>query len=127
GDLTKAEAALNHALSLDPKCAQTHIGLAQLSLNRKAITRAEQELKAAADLSPVRSRERLTYAEFQTQKGQTEEAKSYLQDLTKQARDFIGAWILQAKLAQSEKKYDDVTGLLKNVFSSDQDKIEGRE
>src|SRR5881392_1376532 len=76
GDLTKAEAALNHALSLDPKCAQAHIGLAQLSLNRKDITRAEQELKAAADLSPVRSRERLTYAEFQTQKGQTEEAKS---------------------------------------------------
>src|SRR5438046_1165816 len=75
GDLAKAEAALNHALSLDPKCVQAHIGLAQLSLNRKDITRAEQELKAAADLSPVRSRERLTYAEFQTQKGQTEEPK----------------------------------------------------
>src|SRR5207248_4930517 len=28
GDLSKAEAALNHALSLDPKCAQAHIGLA---------------------------------------------------------------------------------------------------
>jgi tetratricopeptide (TPR) repeat protein len=126
GDLTKAEAALNHALSLDPKCAQAHIGLAQLSLNRKDITRAEQELKAAADLSPVRSRERLTYAEFQTQKGNTEEAKSYLQDLTKQARDFIGAWILQAKLAQSEKKYDDATALLQNVFSRDPDNIEGR-
>src|SRR5437763_12591374 len=126
GDLAKAESALNHALSLDPKCAQAHIGLAQLSLNKKDIVRAEQELKAAADLSPVRSRERLTYAEFQTQKGQTEEAKSYLQDLTKQARDFIGAWILQAKLAQSEKKYDDVTGLLQNVFSRDPDNIEGR-
>src|SRR5436190_18757820 len=28
GDLSKAEAALNHALSLDAKCAQAHIGLA---------------------------------------------------------------------------------------------------
>src|SRR6266513_2294854 len=126
GDLAKAESALNHALSLDPKCAQAHIGLAQLSLNKKDITRAEQELKAAADLSPVRSRERLTYAEFQTQKGQTEEAKTYLQDLTKQARDFIGAWILQAKLAQSEKKYDEVAALIQNVFSRDPDNIEGR-
>src|SRR5438874_9275102 len=125
-EVTNADTALNHALSLDPKCAQAHIALAQLSLNRKDITRAEQELKAAADLSPVRSRERLTYAEFQTQKGQTEEAKSYLQDLTKQARDFIGAWILQAKVAQSEKKYDGVTGLLQNVFSRDPDNIEGR-
>ena len=106
GDLAKAETALNHALSLDPKCVQAHIGLAQLSLNKKDNAWAEQELKAAADLSPVRSRERLAYAEFKMQKGEKEEAKSYLQDLTKRARDFIGAWLLQARLAQSEKKYD---------------------
>src|SRR6059058_5775857 len=126
GDLSKAEAALNHALSLDPKCVQAHIGLAQLSLNKKDNARAGQELKAAADLSPVRSRERLTYAEFKMQTGDKEEARSYLQDLTKQARDFIGAWIIQAKLAQSEKKYDEVTALLQNVFSRDPDNIEER-
>src|SRR5437773_11721680 len=108
GDLYKAEAELNHALSLDPKCVQTHIGLAQLSLNKKDNARAGQELKAAADLSPVRSRERLTYAEFKMQTGDKEEAKSYLKDLTKQARDFIGAWVLHAKLAHSEEKYDEV-------------------
>src|SRR5207248_946924 len=126
GDLSKAEAALNHALSLDPKCAQAHIGLAQLSLNKKDNARAGQEIKAAADLSPVRSRERLTYAEFKMQTGDKEEARSYLQDLTKLARDFIGAWILQAKLAQSEKKYDEVATLLQNVFSRDPDNIDGR-
>src|SRR5437762_11329167 len=126
GDLAKAEAALNHALSLDPKCAQAHIGLAQLSLAKRESTRAGQELKTAADLSPVRSRERLTYAEFKMQTGDTEEAKSYLQDLTKQARDFIGAWLLQARLAQSEKKHDEVATLLQNVFSRDPDNIEGR-
>jgi tetratricopeptide (TPR) repeat protein len=126
GDLAKAESALSHALSLDPKCAQAHIGLAQLSLNKKDIARAEQELKAAADLSPLRSRERLTYAEFKMQKGDKEEAKSYVEDLTKQARDYIGAWILQAKLAQSEKKYEEVAPLLQNVFSRDPDNIEGR-
>src|SRR5437762_144424 len=115
GDLSKAEAALNHALSLDPKCVQAHIGLAQLSLNKKDNARAGQELKAAADLSPVRSWERLTYAEFKLQTGDKEEARSYLQDLTKQARDFIGAWVLQAKLAQSDKiapKYVDAIVLL---------------
>ncbi len=52
GDLSKAEAALNHALSLDPKCAQAHIGLAQLSLNKKDNAREGQEIKAAAELSP---------------------------------------------------------------------------
>ena len=126
GDLAKAQAALNHALSLDPKCTQAHIGLAQVSLIKKDNPRAGQELKAAADLSPVRSRERLTYAEFKTQTGDTEEAKNYLQDLTKQARDFIGAWVFQARLAQSEKKYDEVAALLQNVFSRDPDNIEGR-
>src|SRR5437016_10509271 len=126
GDLAKAETALNHALSLDPKCVQAHIGLAQLSLNKKDNARAEQEVKAAADLSPVRSRERLAYVEFKMQKGEKEEAKSYLQDLTKRARDFIGAWLLQARLAQSEKKYDEVAALLQNVFSRDPDNIEGR-
>src|SRR5437868_5971387 len=126
GDLAKAEAALNHALSLDPKCAPARIGLAQLSLNKKDDARAGQELKSAADLSPVRSRERLAYVEFKMQTGDKEEAKSYLQDLTNQARDFIGAWVLQAKLAHSEKKYDEVAALLQNVFSRDPDNIEGR-
>src|SRR6266480_2787168 len=108
------------------KFPQAHIGLAQLSLNKKDNARAGQEIKAAADLSPVRSRERLTYAEFKMQTGDKEEAKSYLQNLTNQARDFIGAWILQAKLAQSDKKYDEVGELLQNVFSRDPDNIEGR-
>src|SRR4029077_9735061 len=126
GDLAKAEAALNHALSLDPKCTQAHIGLAQVSLIKKDNPRAGQELKAAADLSPVRSRERLTYAEFKMQTGDTEEAKNYLQDLTKEARDFIGAWVLQARLAQSEKKYDEGAALVQNVLKRDPDNIEGR-
>jgi tetratricopeptide (TPR) repeat protein len=126
GDLAKAEAALNHALSLDSTCVQAHIGLAQLALTKKDNARAEQELKAAADLSAVRSRERLAYAEFKMQTGYTQEAKSYLQDLTKQARDFIGGWVLQAKIAQSEKKYDEVGSLLQNVFSRDPDNIEAR-
>src|SRR5947207_6580187 len=126
GDLANAEVALNHALSLDPKCMQAHIGLAQVSLTKKDNARAGQELRVAADLCPVRSRERLTYAEFKMQTGDTEGAKSYLQDLTKQARDFIGAWVLQARLAQSDKKYDEVAALLQNVFSRDPDNIEAR-
>src|SRR5947208_3119378 len=108
------------------KLALVYLRVGQLSLNKKDNARAGQEIKAAADLSPVRSRERLTYAEFKMQTGDKEEARSYLQDLTKLARDFIGAWILQAKLAQSEKKYDEVATLLQNVFSRDPDNIEGR-
>src|SRR3982750_1653068 len=84
----RAEAALNRALSLDPKCWQAHIGLAQIALASKEKTRAEQELKAAADSSAVRSRQRLAYAEFELQTGDKEEVKKYLEGLTREARDF---------------------------------------
>jgi tetratricopeptide (TPR) repeat protein len=125
-DLPKAEALLNHAIATDPKCVEAHLAMAVLALAKKDDARAEEEFKAAAELSPVRSNERLSYAEFKIRKGNTEEAKKYLQDLTAQARDFVGAWVLQAKIAQAEKKYDEVTKLLQNVFSRDPDNIEGR-
>src|SRR5438477_11600428 len=126
GDLAKAEATLNHAFAIDPKCLEAHVAMAVLAMAKKDYARAEEELKAAAELSPVRSHERLSYAEFKIRKGNTEEAKKYLQDLTAQARDFVGAWVLQAKIAQAEKKYDEVIKLLQNVFNRDPDNIEGR-
>jgi tetratricopeptide (TPR) repeat protein len=126
GDLAKAEATLNHALAIDPKCVEAHTAMAVLAMAKKDDTRAEEELKAAAELSPTRSHERLSYAEFKIRKGKAEEAKKYLQDLTAQAHDFLGAWLLQAKVAQSEKNYDEVIKLLQNVFSRDPDNIEGR-
>ena len=126
-DLPKAEALLNHAMATDPKCVEAHVAMAVLAMAKKDDARAEEELKAAAELSPVRSNERLNYAEFKVRKGNTEEAKKYLQDLTAQARDFVGAWVLQAKIAQAEKKLpDEVIKLLQNVFSRDPDNIEGR-
>src|SRR5438874_1908596 len=125
-DLSKAEALLNHAISTDPKCPEARVAMAVLAVAKKDEARAEEELKTAAELSPLRSNERLTYAEFKIGKGNTEEAKKYLQDLNAQARDFVGAWILQAKIAQAEKKYDEVLKLLQNVFSRDPDNIEGR-
>src|SRR5262249_31943324 len=93
-DFPKAEDLVNQAISTDPKCLEAHVAMAVLAMARKDDARAEQELKAAAELSPVRSNERLSYAEFMIRKGNTEGAKKYLQDLTAQARDFIGAWIL---------------------------------
>ena len=125
-DLPKAEALLNHAISADPKCVEAHVAMAMLAMAKKDDAKAEQELKAAAEISPIRSNERLSFAEFKVRKGNTEEGKKYLQDLTAQARDFVGAWVLQAKIAQGEKKYDEVINLLQNVFSRDPDNIEGR-
>src|SRR3982750_1921370 len=53
-------------------------------------------------------------------------SKKYLEGLTREVRDFLGAWLLQAKLAQSQKKYDEAIALLQNVFSRDPDNVEGK-
>jgi len=55
GDLAKAEATLNHALATDPKCVEAHVAMAVLAIAKRDDARAEEELKAAAELSPVRS------------------------------------------------------------------------
>src|ERR1051326_58625 len=60
GDVAKAQASLNHAISSDPKCLEAHVALAVWAMSQKNDPLAEQELKAAADLTPVRSQERLT-------------------------------------------------------------------
>jgi tetratricopeptide (TPR) repeat protein len=123
---TAAQDAFKQAVATEPKLPQVHVAMAVVLLAKRDIAGAEGELKTAADLAPTRSRERLNYAEFKTKVGATEEAKNYLKNLTAQARDFIGAWTLQAKIAVAEKQFDQAVALLENVFSRDPDDLDAR-
>ena len=125
-NISAAENAVKQALAIDPKLPQTHVAMTLLLLAKRDVSGASEELKTAADLAPIRSRERLNYAEFKMRAGATEEAKNYLKNLTVQARDFIGAWTLLAKIAVSEKQYDQAVALLENVFSRDPDDLDAR-
>jgi tetratricopeptide (TPR) repeat protein len=125
-DLAGAEAAFGQAVSADSKLPQPHVGVAFVLLAKKDVARGGEELKTAADLSPMRSIERLNYARFKVQTRAVDEAKAYLKNLTAQARDFIAAWTLQARIAFAEKKYDETDRLLENVFSRDPDDLEAR-
>jgi tetratricopeptide (TPR) repeat protein len=125
-DLAGAEAAFSQAVSADPKLPQAHAGVALVLLAKKDVARGGEELKTAADLSPIRSIERLNYAQFKMQTRAVDEAKAYLKNLTAQARDFTAAWTLQGRIAFAEKKYDEAEGLLGNVFSRDPDDLEAR-
>ena len=118
-DLNAAETALKLALAADPKLPQAHTGMAVLFLSKNDRAGAAEEVKRAADLSPIRSRERLNYADFKRQEGAVEEAKAYLKNLTAQAHDFIAGWTAQARIAVGERKYDEAASLLENVFSRD--------
>ena len=125
-DRAAAEAESHAALTAAPMLPAAYTTRALVLLAQNTPQIAGQELKSAADLSPLRSRERLSYAEFKASTGARDEAKAFLSDLTTKARDFIGAWILQAKIALADKKYDETTALLENVFTRDPDNLDGR-
>ena len=126
GDLPSTEKALQRALALDPKSPSPHVAMASFQLLQKNSTQAGQELKMAAELAPVRSIERLKYAEYKAQTGAPNEAIGLLKTITKQAPDYLPAWCLLAQIAATDKKYDESLALLENVFSRDPDNLDAR-
>src|SRR5436190_11953574 len=118
-DLSTAENQLQRALTADPKSAIAHMAMGNFLFSQKEMDRAGQEFKTAAELAPARSLERMKYAEFQATRGALNDARATLKEVTRQAPDYFPAWILLAKLAFSEKKYDESLSLLENVVSRD--------
>ncbi|MDQ3118654.1 MAG: tetratricopeptide repeat protein [Verrucomicrobiota bacterium] len=125
-DLPAAEEALGKAVSADPKSSLAHSALATLHLFKKDRAKASEELKNAAELAPLRSNERVQYADFQAQTGARTEAAASLQALTSEAPDFLPAWRLLAQIAFDEKKFDEALVLLDNVFRQDPDNPDSR-
>jgi tetratricopeptide (TPR) repeat protein len=126
GNANAASDEFARALAADSKSVRVHGALAQLYLARNDRDRARNELKAAAELSPPRSLERVKYAEFEAQNGHIAEAKAAVQKITVQTPDFLPAWRVLAEIALAEKKYDDALAALENVFSRDSDNPDAR-
>jgi tetratricopeptide (TPR) repeat protein len=124
GDLASAERALQRALALDPKSSPAHSAMAILWLFKKDPTRAGEEFKTAAELAPIRSNARVKFAEFKAQTGGAEEAKGMLKEITRQAPDYLPAWILLGQIAFAEKQYDESLKLVENVFGRDPDNFD---
>lgn len=119
GEIGAASDEVQQAIAADPKSAHAHLALSFLYTLRKDKERATQAIKTAADLAPVRSEERIKYAEFQAASGAVEEAKDTLRRITKQAPDYMPAWRGLAQIALTEKKYDEALSLLENILSRD--------
>ena len=74
-----AEAAFQTGCSaIDPKSSSANYALGTLLWERSDLSHADQAFAAAAKLSPVRSAERLAYAEFKRQTGDPEAARHML-------------------------------------------------
>ena len=125
-DLSGAEAALQRAAAADPNLAAAHSALAALYLAKKDKDKAGPELEKAAKLARVRSPETVRLAQFKVQNGAAEEAKAFLTNVTKQAPDFIPAWLMLGRIANNETKYDDALRLVANALSRDPANIDAR-
>ena len=126
GDLSTAVTALQQALAADPKSSAAHVALGNLHLVQKDLKQAGEEFKKAADLAPVRSVERLKYAEFEWGVGDAGEVKRIATDMTNSAPDYLPGWFWLAELAYKDKKYDEALSLLENVFGRDDQYLDGR-
>ena len=123
-DTATAERELQRALDLEPKSAVVHRVMANLYLSRKQPNRAGEELKTAAELAPIRSSDRLRYVDFQARNGALNDAKAELKEITRQAPDYLPAWLFSARLAFDEKKYDESLSLLENITSRSPENID---
>ena len=126
GDLSAAGNALQQALAADPKSSAAHMAMGNLHLVQKDLKQAGEEFKKAADLAPIRSSERLKYAEFAWGKGDADEVRRIATDMTKSAPDYLPGWFWLAELAYKDKKYDDALSLLENVFGRDPEYVDAR-
>ena len=96
-DLASAMKEVKSALEADPKSVDAHILRGRLLFAETAkatdaeATKAEatKEFKTAADLSPPRSTAKLRYAEFLVQQGSSDQARTFLKEVTQKAPDNV--------------------------------------
>ncbi len=114
-----AEANAKLAIAQNPKSADAHALLGALHLIAKNPALAEPELKLAAELAPARSAKRIEYAQFKISKGEVPAAKELMEKLTKEAPDYLPAWMLLAQMASVERKYDESLAFVTKVLARD--------
>ncbi|MEO5722515.1 MAG: tetratricopeptide repeat protein, partial [Chthoniobacterales bacterium] len=118
-DVPTAEAAIKRAVELEPKNPEAHQAMGILHLLQQDPKRAREEFKTAAELAPIRSPVRTTYAEYLSKTESPEAASAFLKEITDKAPDFLPAWIMLARQDFAKKKYDEAIKQLGNVFSRD--------
>lgn len=119
GRTNDASAAFQRALSLDSKSSPAHLALGNLAVLLFDNAQADLHFKKAAEFAPVRSIRRRQYADFKLRSGETAAAKAFLQEMAKEAPDYLPTFIRLAEIALNEREFDVATSLLRNILNSD--------
>jgi tetratricopeptide (TPR) repeat protein len=103
-DESGAENEFKTAVKADAKFAGAHAALATLDWSRKDLKGAEAEFKTAADLAPKWSPSKLLLPDFLLKTGSVAEAKKILEQVNKEAPDYLPARVFLMRIACSEKQ-----------------------
>jgi tetratricopeptide (TPR) repeat protein len=115
----RAESEFKAALALDPKSSGAHSALGRLYWSRNDLKAADEALKAAADLSPLRSPMQLRYVDFKLRQGALPEAKAILEGINSKLPDYLPPRVALMKLACAERQDDDCRGRVQNILAQD--------
>ena len=118
-DPSRAAIEFEAARAFDPNSSAVHFAWGNLYWARKDFTNAEQELKAASDLSPSHSFRRLRYVDFKLQTGAVAEAKAILEQTIAKDPDYISPRVYLMKLACRERRDEDCAARIQNILAKD--------
>ena len=118
-DTNDAEAEASQAIKLNPKLASAYLAMSTLAAKRGDMQTTSNYLATAADLSPVRSPTRIKYADFLFESGSPAEAQRVLEDVTRQAPDYIPALVNLMHLFFAQRNYADCATVTGKILGRD--------
>jgi len=118
-DPVHAEIEFKAALDMEPRSSAAHAAVGILYWSRNDLKAADEALKTAADLAPMRSPMRLRYADFKLRTGAAAEAKNILEDISRKGPDYLPPRVLLMKIACAEHRDDDCAARVQNVLAQD--------
>jgi len=125
-DLFNAETEFKEALKLDPGSGAARFALGNIYWARNDFPQADQFLRMATELAPLRSPWRLRYADFLGRTRGAEAARRALAEITAKAPDYVPAWIELMNLTCSEKRDHDCSDIINTILAQDSVNYEAR-
>lgn len=115
----EAETDFQHALQLDTNCSEAHLGLAGIYALRRQGHGTEEQLRLAAQSAPPRSVARLRYAEFESRVGAVSSALDILQQVLREAPDFMPASLALMRLQFNQHDYSGAAATVAKILARD--------
>ncbi|HEV2208379.1 MAG TPA: tetratricopeptide repeat protein [Verrucomicrobiae bacterium] len=123
--LDRGETELKDAIARDSHCCMAYSLLGAVYLSRKDLTNADQSFQLAAQCAPLRSFERLRYADWQLQSGHKDAGTAMAEEITAKAPDYVPAWVFLAQMAFAQHQFQTCSNLLRTALGRDPINLEG--